>query len=267
MMKTKSKFLSLLLAVMLCVTAFSIPASAMADPDADSTPVVDGIVDTEDTAETATGGIESDPTPFTPEGNLTLVDDITQSETNADGESGYKQFITVQSKNGNYFYIIIDHCGDDENVYFLNLVDEADLLTLMDEEDVAALTAVCTCTDHCIAGEVNVSCPVCATDMTKCEGKETVVEPEPDAAGDDAQSGDDTEPTEAESSSSNGLVLIVVLILLGGGAAVYWYKFKKPQKNSKGNTDLDDYDFGDEDEDDEDYEYEPDDDESEEDED
>ena len=46
-----------------------------------------------------------------------------------------KQFITVQSKNGNTFYIVIDRNGETENVYFLNLVDEADLMALMEGEE------------------------------------------------------------------------------------------------------------------------------------
>ncbi len=45
-----------------------------------------------------------------------------------------KQFVTLVSKNGNYFYLVIDRAGDKENVYFLNLVDEADLLALIQEE-------------------------------------------------------------------------------------------------------------------------------------
>ena len=56
---------------------------------------------------------------------MTLVDDYVIGDT---------QYITVQTKNGNYFYIIIDRSGETENVHFLNKVDEADLLPLLDKE-------------------------------------------------------------------------------------------------------------------------------------
>ena len=62
---------------------------------------------------------------LTPNGNMTLVDDYVIGDT---------QYITVQTKNGNYFYIIIDRNGETENVHFLNKVDEADLLPLLDKE-------------------------------------------------------------------------------------------------------------------------------------
>ena len=81
---------------------------------------------------------ESEPqASFTPTGNLTLIDDILQTEVYAteDTELQEKQFITLQSKSGNYFYLVIDRTGDTENVYFMNLVDEADLMALIEENE------------------------------------------------------------------------------------------------------------------------------------
>lgn len=63
---------------------------------------------------------------LTPEGNLTLLDDV---GTDQGGNSG-QQFYTVESKEGNVFYLIIDRQGEKQNVYFLNKVDEQDLLSL-----------------------------------------------------------------------------------------------------------------------------------------
>ena len=75
---------------------------------------------------------------LTPEGNLTLVDDY---HTNYSDGSG-QQFITLVSKSGNTFYLVIDrNAKGQQTVHFMNLVDEADLLALMEEEAADAYTA------------------------------------------------------------------------------------------------------------------------------
>lgn len=213
-----------LLAVLVILGGFSITAYAGGGEDYEYT----------EPPEEETGGY--DPQPLTPEGNMSLVDDI-------EGEaSGDKQFITVVSKNGNYFYIIIDRAAEGENtVHFLNQVDEADLMQLMEDGESAA-PAVCSCTDKCAPGSVNTACPVCSTNMSECAGK--TAEPQPEQPA---------EPEE-ESGGMGGIILVVILLLAGGGT-VYYFKIVKPKKSVKGHTDLDDYDF-DEDEDSEDMEAE-----------
>ena len=75
---------------------------------------------------------------LTPEGNLTLVDDY---HTNYSDGSG-QQFITLVSKSGSTFYLVIDrNAKGQQTVHFMNLVDEADLLALMEEDAADAYTA------------------------------------------------------------------------------------------------------------------------------
>ena len=52
-----------------------------------------------------------------------------------DDFGGNKQLITVTTKAGNYFYILIDRANEDKKtaVHFLNQVDEADLMALMED--------------------------------------------------------------------------------------------------------------------------------------
>ena len=68
---------------------------------------------------------------LTPEGNLTLVDDYHTDYSDGSGQ----QFITLVSKSGATFYLVIDRNSKGaQTVHFMNLVDEADLLALMEEE-------------------------------------------------------------------------------------------------------------------------------------
>ena len=75
---------------------------------------------------------------LTPEGNLTLVDDYYTNYSDGSGQ----QFITLVSKSGATFYLVIDrNAKGQQTVHFMNLVDEADLLALMEEEEADAYTA------------------------------------------------------------------------------------------------------------------------------
>ena len=221
------RLFTVMLAVVLCTTAFAVPASAgggdgepyyteTAEPEA-----------TEEPQEETTGGMEPEGQPLTPEGNATLVDDF----------YGDKQLITVTTKAGNYFYILIDRANEDAEtaVHFLNQVDEEDLLALMEDGETQEEPAVCTCTEKCQAGAVNTSCPVCSVNMSECAGAEPEPEPEP-------------EPEEEKSGGMGALALVLVLVVLGGGGAFAYIKFIKPKQASKASADPDDYDFADEEE-------------------
>ena len=214
-MKNKRLFRSFLVlfAAFVCMGGFSATAYAQGNdiPTDDS-----GVI------------TETEPQPLTPEGNMSLVDDIS-GEASED-----KQFIVVQSKGGNYFYIIIDNAAEGENtVHFLNQVDEADLMAIIGEEETATPT-VCNCTDKCATGAINTSCPVCSVNMGACTGVTAATEPE--------------QPDE-EDNGMGGLIVFLVVALLGGGGALYYFKIFKPKQDVKGSTDLDDFDFDEYDED------------------
>ena len=152
-MKNKlKKTMTALCAALILMGGFSVPAyaqgAATEPPAGDATN--DSNVVVEEKEETP---------PLTPKGNATLVDDY----------GGNKQLITVTTKGGNYFYILIDRANEDKEtaVHFLNQVDEADLEALMEDGETAEETpAVCNCTEKCAAGAVNTACPVCATNMS-----------------------------------------------------------------------------------------------------
>ena len=96
---------------------------------------------------------------FSEEGNLVTRDLLYDEHTN-------KQFITVQTSGGNTFYIVIDYDkpvdeeGEQYETYFLNVVDEADLLAAAEATGVEQ--AVCSCSEKCAAGAVNTDCAVCS---------------------------------------------------------------------------------------------------------
>lgn len=173
--------------------------------------------------------------PLTPDGNLTLVDDIGHST------GAGKQFVTLVTKSGNYFYLIIDRDEKgNENVHFLNQVDEADLFSLMDEDDAAAMKEKIVSED---AEKQQTSQPA----VTPTEPTETEKDPEPQP--------------EQKSKLPYALGLVALLGICGGGGAFCFLKNKKqneaaadrPDPDADYREDDDGYDIPEEAEDEEDY--------------
>ena len=134
-MKMMNKFCALMLSVALCA-GMAAPAFAYGGEPTEEVgqPVQTSTTDEEDVV-TVT---DEESGALTPEGNLTLVDDYHTSYSDGSGQ----QFITLVSKSGNTFYLVIDRNDKGENtVHFMNLVDEADLLALMEEDAADAYTA------------------------------------------------------------------------------------------------------------------------------
>ena len=130
-MKKSKLFRTLTLAVAaaLCMATTTVTAYAGgADPDPVPLPeTTEAPAEVpEETEEPTTGGMEPEGVPVTPQGNAALVDDF----------FGDKQLITVTTKAGNYFYILIDRANEDKEtaVHFLNQVDDADLQALLEDE-------------------------------------------------------------------------------------------------------------------------------------
>lgn len=139
---------------------------------------------------------------LTPDGNLSLVDDYSQvesysSENTSQDKTQSKEFLTVTTKSGNTFYIIVDRDGTTENVHFLNMVDEADLMALLTGDEV-----------------------------TVPETTETTTQEEEEKSDDEAEK-------PAEKKSNSGAVIVIVLLLAGGGFAYYWFKVKPNKGNDK----------------------------------
>ena len=149
---------------------------------------------------------------LTPEGNLTLVDDY---HTNYSDGSG-QQFITLVSKSGNTFYLVIDrNAKGQQTVHFMNLVDEADLLTLMEEEEADAYTA-----EKEAAAQAE-------QDRMKAE------EEAKKAAEEAAASGTEQPKENKVTKIASGFLGVVVLIALAAGGGFYFYVQQKNKKHAE----------------------------------
>ena len=153
---------------------------------------------------------------LTPDGNLTLVDDY---HTNYSDGSG-QQFITLVSKSGATFYLVIDRTSKGaQTVHFMNLVDEADLLSLMEDEDADAYTA-----------EKEAAAQA---EQDKLKAEEEAEEEAKKAAEEAAASGEEQPKENKVTKIASGFLGVVVLIALAAGGGFYAFAKQKQKKQAE----------------------------------
>ena len=171
-------------------------------------PVLPEIVEEEDTVTVTdeTSGV------LTPEGNLTLVDDYHTDYSDGSGQ----QFITLVSKSGATFYLVIDrNAKGQQTVHFMNLVDEADLLALMEEDAADAYTA-----------EKEAA--------AQAEQDKLKAEEEAKKAAEEAAASGEEQPKENKVTKiASGFLGVVVLIALAAGGGFYAFTKQKQKKQAE----------------------------------
>ncbi|PDX67089.1 hypothetical protein CGS57_04480 [Faecalibacterium prausnitzii] len=202
------KFGALLLSAVLCV-GMAVPAFAYGGEPVEE---VEQPVLTDSSEEDAVTVTDESSGALTPEGNLTLVDDY---HTNYSDGSG-QQFITLVSKSGNTFYLVIDrNAKGQQTVHFMNLVDEADLLALMEEDAADAYTA---------EKEAAVQ-----AELERKQAEEDAKKAAEEAAASDTEQPKENKVTKIASS----FLGVVVLIALAAGGGFYFYRQQMQKKKAE----------------------------------
>ena len=224
-MKKRIKMLTAALCAVVLLCGFSVTAYAGGGPEWEGLDPAEETATPEPTIEPGEG--------FTEEGNLVTRDLLYDEHTN-------KQFITVQTSGGSTFYIVIDYDkptdedAEQYETYFFSVVDEADLLAALEASGTEL--PECTCTEKCVAGAIDMDCPVCSTNMTECVGAEPepepVEEPEPTP-----------EPEPEQAGGNTGTILLILVVALVGGGAGWYFKVYRPKQQRGAETEED---YGDE---------------------
>ena len=208
----KNRFKLPALAASLMIWAFPVTAYAYVPENVD-TSVIDEDKDAVNDEGKEKNKEEEDHKPLTPEGNTTIVDDNVSSDNHS------KQFMTVTTKNGNIFYIIVDrdNTTGTNNVHFLNQVDERDLMDLLSDEQKKELEG------------------------QECDGIETPIEPVQQT-----QQPQDIVATEEpelevvkEKKKPNLLLGLIIVLGLAGVAGFYFYSNSESFKRRKNGEDPD----------------------------
>ena len=205
-MKMMNKVCALVLSVALCA-GMAAPAFAFEGEAAPvEQPVLEEVV--EENVVTVTDETSG---ALTPEGNLTLIDDYHTDYSDGSGQ----QFITLVSKSGATFYLVIDrNAKGQQTVHFMNLVDEADLLALMEEDAADAYTA-----------EKEAA--------AQAEQDRLKAEEEAKKAAEEAASGEEQPKENKVTKIASGFLGVVVLIALAAGGGFYAFTKQKQKKQAE----------------------------------
>ena len=205
-MKMMNKVCALVLSVALCA-GMAAPVFAFEGEAAPvEQPVLEEVV--EENVVTVTDETSG---ALTPEGNLTLVDDYHTDYSDGSGQ----QFITLVSKSGATFYLVIDrNAKGQQTVHFMNLVDEADLLALMEEDAADAYTA-----------EKEAA--------AQAEQDRLKAEEEAKKAAEEAASGEEQPKENKVTKIASGFLGVVVLIALAAGGGFYAFTKQKQKKQAE----------------------------------
>ena len=160
------------------------------------------------TSDTPSESAVSAGNPFTPDGTGTVLDNAT------DGDG--KEFFTVETPDGNTFYLIVDRQRSSDNVYLLNTVTEDDLASLAKSGNGKSESVI-----------PSVTTPTPAA---------TTATPEPTP----------TPSPEPQKSNNGGTIAFIVIAALAVGGAGYYFKVLRLKKDGAAASD----DYGDEPEDD-----------------
>ena len=211
------KFGALLVSAVLCI-GMAAPAFAY---EGDTTPVEEPVLPEIVEEEDAVTITDEETGALTPEGNLTLVDDY---HTNYSDGSG-QQFITMVSKSGATFYLVIDrNAKGQQTVHFMNLVDEADLLALMEEEAAEAYNAEKEAAKQ--------------AELDKLKAEEEAKKAAEEAAASDAEQPKENKVTKY-AAAFLGVVALIALVAGGGFYFFIQQKHKKQAEKEAADPDAD----------------------------
>ncbi len=166
-----------------------------------------------------------------------------------------RQFITIEDRDGNVFYLIIDYdepvneSEEQYKTYFLNPVDTDDLASLavpVEEEETEEpieieVVPVCTCDVQCKPGEVDTTCEVCLLNYSSCTAEPAIEETEEEEVTEEAEETEVVE--ETESKGMDFRALIVVIVLFGAIGIFLYVRVGRGNGGSGGSTYDDDYDY------------------------